>query len=108
MEGDILQFAQVMMVIVASTAGFVTVGLGGRILWRLGSRQRPLVRGSQDDAHMQRLEMALDTVAIEVERISESQRFMVGLLSDSLPTRRGERVAELGTPESISRVKTPV
>ena len=41
-----------------------------------------------DDARMERLEAAVDAIAIEVERISESQRFTVGLLSDRLPPRQ--------------------
>jgi hypothetical protein len=47
--------------------------------------------------------MAVDSIAIEVERISEAQRFMVGLLSDATPARR----AELARPESAGRVITP-
>jgi hypothetical protein len=56
---------------------------------------------------MQRLETAVDTIAIEVERISEAQRFMVGLLSESLPARRAERAGELSAPERSGRVITP-
>jgi hypothetical protein len=55
---------------------------------------------------MQRLETAVDTIAIEVERISEAQRFMVGLLSEPLPARRAERT-ELPAPERGGRVITP-
>src|SRR3982751_4369700 len=100
MDGDVLIFAQVMTVIVASVAGFVTIGLGTRILWRLGSRTR-LAERPHDDERMHRLETAVDTIAIEVERISEAQRFMVGLLSESLPARRGERAAELSSPDRM-------
>jgi hypothetical protein len=56
---------------------------------------------------MQRLETAVDTIAIEVERISEAQRFMVGLLSESLPARRAEHAGELAPPERGGRVITP-
>ncbi len=45
---------------------------------------------AHDDERTQRLETAVDAIAIEVERISEAQRFMIGLLGDSLPARRGE------------------
>jgi len=55
----------------------------------------------------QRLETAVDTIAIEVERISEAQRFMVGLLSETLPARRTERAGELASPERGGRVITP-
>jgi hypothetical protein len=99
MEGGTLQFAQVMFVVVMSCAGFVGVGLGARILWRKGSPRQP--DAYRDDDRLRRLEMAVDTVAIEVERISESQRFMVGLMSESTPARRGElagRAERVNTP----------
>lgn len=106
MDNDVQMFAQVMMVIVMSTAAFVAIGLGSRILWRLGSRARTVIARPDDDERMQRLETAVDTIAIEVERISEAQRFMVGLLSESLPARRTERAAELGAGKG-GRVNTP-
>jgi hypothetical protein len=104
MEGSTLQFAQIMIVVVMSTAGFVGIGLGARVLWRMGSRQKPIGESYHDDGRMQRLELAVDSIAIEVERISESQRFMVGLMSESLPARRGELGA---TPGKVERVNTP-
>ena len=107
MNGDILAFAQVMTVIVMSTASFVVIGLGTRALWNRGSTKRIATRTPVDDARMERLETAVDTIAIEVERISEAQRFMVGLLSESLPARRAEHVGELPTPERSGRVITP-
>ncbi len=107
MDGDIVSFAQVMTVIVMSTASFVVIGLSTRILWRRGSTPRATTRTPSDDARLERLETAVDTIAIEVERISEAQRFMVGLLSESLPARRAERVAELASPDKSGRVITP-
>jgi hypothetical protein len=107
MNGDILAFAQVMTIVVASIASFVGIGLGARILWRWGSPRSRMNAMQHDDNRMQRLETAVDTIAIEVERISEAQRFMVGLLSESLPARRAERAAELASPERSSRVNTP-
>ena len=107
MDGDILAFAQVMTVIVMSTAAFVVIGLGTRVLWNRGSRKLPATRTPVDDARMERLETAVDTIAIEVERISEAQRFVVGLLSESLPARRAERAGELASPDKSGRVITP-
>ena len=106
MESDILEFAQVMAVIIISSACFVTIGLGARILWRLGSRGKAASIAPQDESRMQRLETAVDAIAIEVERISEAQRFMVTLLAESLPARRAERAGELAAPRS-ERVNTP-
>ena len=107
MDNDVVMFAQVMTVIVTSTASFVAIGLGARVLWRWGSRRGPSTQAPQHDERMDRLETAVDTIAIEVERISEAQRFMVGLLSESLPARRPDRAAELGAPERSGRVITP-
>lgn len=107
MEGDVLTFAQVMTVIVASTAGFVAIGLGARMLWRAGSRVKSRAVAVADDGRLERLEAAVDAIAIEVERISESQRFTVGLLSERLPPRTADRVGELPQQNSLKRVNTP-
>lgn len=107
MERDVLMFAQVMTVIVMSVAGFVAIGLGARVLWRMGSRAKPRAATPVDESRMERLETAVDTIAIEVERISEAQRFAVALLAERLPARAGERVAERASPEPIRRVNTP-
>ena len=106
MDGDVLVFAQVMTVIVASTGAFVAIGLGARMLWRAGSRMKQRMVPSVDDSRLERLEAAVDAIAIEVERISESQRFTVGLLSDRLPAR-SDRVGELPVAGSMKRVNTP-
>jgi hypothetical protein len=99
-----LEFGQVMFIIVMSTAAFVVIGLGARMLWRMGSRRKPAGETYRDDDRMQRLETAVDAIAIEVERISEAQRFMVGLLSESLPARRA---GELAAPARSEKVNTP-
>ena len=106
MDGDVLMFAQVMTVIVASTGAFVAIGLTARMLWRAGSRVKQRTVASVDDDRLERLEAAVDAIAIEVERISESQRFTVGLLSDRLPPR-SDRVGELPVAGSMKRVNTP-
>src|SRR2546423_6590653 len=98
MSGDVLECAQSMTVIVMSTAGLVAIGLGARVLWRLGSRAKPTAGTPRDDERMQRLETAVDTIAIEVERISEAQRFLVSPLSGSLPARPAEHAGALEPP----------
>lgn len=85
MEPDVLEFAHVMSVIVLSAVAFVVIGLGARLLWRLGSRTPRTL--PTDSGQLQHLQMAVDAMAIEVERISEGQRFTVALLSDRLPAR---------------------
>lgn len=103
---ETMMFAQVMTVIVLSTASFVGIALGARILWRRTSTVKGRPSAGYDDDRQQRLETAVDAIAIEVERISEAQRFMVGLLSDQHSVRRSER-AELPAAERSGRVITP-
>ena len=79
MEGDVLMFAQVMTVILASVAALVGIGLTARVVWMKGSRVKPGAGPRIDDGRLDRLEAAVDAIAIEVERISEGQRFTVGL-----------------------------
>ena len=47
------------------------------------------------DDRMLRLEQAVDAIAIEVERMSESQRFVTKILAERLPNGQ--------TPSSLSR-----
>lgn len=102
MDNDVLNFAMVMAVCVVSTVSFIVIGLATRFLW-YRSTPRTTTVATHDEDRMQRLETAVDTIAIEVERISEAQRFMVGLLSESLPAPR----AELAAPDRAGQVITP-
>jgi hypothetical protein len=47
-----------------------------------------------DDSRFARLEQAVDSIAIEVERIAEAQRFSVKLMSERLPNRLPDSVSE--------------
>jgi hypothetical protein len=108
MDHDVLMFAQVMTVIVLSVGSFVAIGLGSRILWRLGSRAKPRqLPPPADMGAIQRLETAVDTIAIEVERISEAQRFTVAILAERLPARTGERAGDPSVAPAVKRVNTP-
>ena len=105
MDPDVQMFGQVMTIIMASIASLVVIALGGRVLWRWGSRTRPSeqVHSVVTDDRFRQLETAVDSIAIEVERISEAQRFMVGLLGD--PTR-GRADAAIPS-RSSGRTNTP-
>jgi len=109
MDPDVEMFAQVMTIIMASIASLAVIALGARVLWRWGSRTRPSeqVHSVVTDDRFRQLETAVDSIAIEVERISEAQRFMVGLLGESSQARRADR-AELPLPNrSSGRTNTP-
>ena len=102
MDNDVVVFAQLMVVLVPTVAAFVGIGLGARVLWRRGSRDRDRVSAG-DDRRLERLETAVDAIAIEVERISEAQRFSAALLAERLPPR----VADIKSPTSVKRINTP-
>jgi hypothetical protein len=52
-----------------------------RSIWRRGSL--PQARPDRDSAQrLERMEQAMDAIAIEIERVSEGQRFVTRLLSD--------------------------
>ena len=101
-------FAQVAVVIVAMVAALTGIALGARALWRLTGRVRPResVRGVAAE-DFRRLETAVEVIAIEVERISEAQRFTVALLSERTPSREAEpRDGRVALPPA-PRVITP-
>ena len=67
-----------------------------RNLWKRGSRQTAAPVSMESTQRMERLEQAVDAIAIEIERISEGQRFVTRLLTEgSAPALSvGQNVAE--------------
>ena len=67
-----------------------------RNIWRRGSRQPAAPQSQESVQRMERLEQAVDAIAIEVERISEGQRFVTRLLTEgSAPALSvGQKAAE--------------
>jgi hypothetical protein len=57
------------------------------IVKTMANRSRPHdgVGGGELDLRLQRIEQAVDAIAIEVERMSESQRFTTKILAERLP-----------------------
>jgi hypothetical protein len=53
-----------------------------RNIWRRGTKHVPVPQSSESPQRMERLEQAVDAIAIEVERISEGQRFVTRLLTE--------------------------
>lgn len=58
----------------------ISIGIARRI-WRGKPAPAP-VRNDDSTQRLERLEQAIDTIAVEIERISESQRFMTRIMSD--------------------------
>jgi hypothetical protein len=59
----------------------IAIGMS-RMFWRRG-RVLPAAKNPEESARMERIEQAVDAIAIEVERISEAQRFTTRLLSET-------------------------
>jgi hypothetical protein len=57
-----------------------------RLLWKRGSRKMTVpVAAPESTERLERIEQAVDAIAIEVERVSEGQRFVTRLLSERAP-----------------------
>ncbi|HEX5831575.1 MAG TPA: hypothetical protein VFY16_11375 [Gemmatimonadaceae bacterium] len=54
-----------------------------RLLWRRASRPPAPPLLTESAQRLERLEQAVDTIAVEVERVSEGQRFLTRLLTDA-------------------------
>jgi hypothetical protein len=52
-----------------------------RSIWKRGSQLRP-VADTDTTARLQRMEQAMDAIAIEIERVSEGQRFVTRLMAE--------------------------
>ena len=52
---------------------------------RLAARERTAVSAPQLEERLLRIEQAVDAIAIEIERMSESQRFVTKVLAERLP-----------------------
>jgi hypothetical protein len=83
--------------IVAIIFGSVSGTILSLARMRLRSREQhtPLTDPGVED-RLYRIEQAVDAIALEVERMAESQRFTARLLSDRLPTPEALPGAERG------------
>ena len=65
-----------------------------RLIWRRGSLRGQPVVASDSTQRLERMEQAMDAIAIEVERVSEGQRFVTRLLSERSALGTGHQSAE--------------
>jgi hypothetical protein len=80
MDPDVYSFLAVCGGIVVSVAALVAIGVSARV--RLLRAERASQSPHLDEDRLQHLERAVDAIAIEIERISEAQRFQTKLLAD--------------------------
>ena len=108
MELNPILLTQLALIFVATTVALTGIALGARVLWRLTGRVQPrqsLPAVSADD--FRRLETAVESIAIEVERISEAQRFTATLLSERIPSKEPDPRARRGALPSVPGINTP-
>jgi hypothetical protein len=60
-----------------------------RLIWKRGSRTVLAPVNVESTQRLERMEQAMDAIAIEIERVSEGQRFVTRLLSERGPNMLG-------------------
>lgn len=86
LDPDVLNFAATMTVIVSSIAVLAVVYIGTK--WAIAATKRhehgtaPL-----GDSRLEQIQQSIDSIAIEVERITEAQRFTAKLMSERAEER---------------------
>ena len=100
-------FGQVLVFVVGAVAALAGIAVGTRVLWRLTTRIQPREGRIVSQSDFQRLETAIESMAIEVERISEAQRYTVALLSERASGAPPAELGPLGTAPAPGRVDTP-
>lgn len=69
-----------------------------RSLWKRGSQPKPVI-DRDTTARLERMEQAMDAIAIEIERVSEGQRFVTRLLAENkvpVPITAGQQGEKIG------------
>jgi hypothetical protein len=97
MDPDIQKIAQLLVMVSAFSTFVVTLAIIARFGFR--KTRAPSLPAREADARIDesrfaRLEDAVDSIAIEVERIAEAQRFTAKLMSERLPDRLPESTTD--------------
>lgn len=75
-----------------------------RMWWRKPVRATPSGTDSESTARLERIEQAVDAIAIEVERVSEAQRYQARLLSEGQGAAVfGQQAARASDPVRLNR-----
>ncbi|MEO7217129.1 MAG: hypothetical protein ABI026_02970 [Gemmatimonadaceae bacterium] len=90
MDPDVINFAGVMVVIIGSLAATGFLGIAFMRFFHRAKMPRALPPEKFDEQFAQ-LQQSVDSIAVEVERIAESQRFSTRLLSEA---NRSENYSE--------------
>lgn len=74
-----------MVAIIFGTVSGTIISVAKTFANRSRARDDHRLAGGELDLRLQRIEQAVDAIAIEVERMSESQRFTTKILAERLP-----------------------
>jgi hypothetical protein len=92
------------IVIVFTLAVLMPLSIGiARRLWRRGSKSDAPAHDPMIAPRLDRLEQAVDAIAIEIERVSEGQRFVTKILAE----RPAASVIDRGASESAAAYAEP-
>lgn len=75
------QVTAVSIVFTVAVLGPIAIGLA-RMMWKRSNRPVLPAGFTETAQRLERLEQSIDTIAIEIERVSEGQRFVTRLLSE--------------------------
>lgn len=90
MDQDVVSFAGVMLTIISSVAGLALIYVACRFaLASAKAKERGPAR--LDDGKLEQLQQSVDSIAIEVERIAEAQRFTAKLAAERSETPKLQR-----------------
>ena len=85
-------------IIFVTSIPIIAIGVPIARAWARQLDRKPLGSGVTPEvaARLERMEQAIDSIAIEVERISEGQRFTTKLLSERVPASGALKGPERG------------
>ena len=94
MDPDVTKIAQIVTIFVVaiSVLSIVTHFVKARYLRKKRQLEMPASGMSVDDTRFERLERAVDAIALEVERMTEAQRFTAKLMNERQPERLSSRI----------------
>jgi hypothetical protein len=106
---DIYALADFLLI---ASCGLLVTTIGFAVAW-VRARERLLKFRAEtvqmrDGARAERVDQAVDAIAVEVERIGEQQRFLTKILTENAPSMAARRsVVEPAPPTSPPRMITP-
>ena len=93
-EGGVIAIGSLVTLFVLAPLAFTAA----RIWWRRATGAIPKAPAKADSERLERLETAVETIALEMERVSEGQRFMTRLLTEGRAEAPAFNAASRGEP----------